>query len=293
MDMLRLQPWVYYYSLMLISFLIFPRSKEVHLLHTLQVILILIYIWSGIQKLNFTFFSTTFPSIIQPILNTPITESHSIISKIAISAPLTEITFGIGLAFKRLRNPSVIVLICMHVFILVMIGPLGKNMNSGVWPWNVSFILFLMVLFWNQNTFSIKEIYRSKSYYHGLIIILLGVMPVFSFLHLWPKYFSGALYSGNKITAELYFSDQFKHTFSPNIQKIIDSHENKTTINNWALSEANIAAYPSEYYSLGIFEELCKAAESELDIIMILKNEPNIISGKREDFTYFCTDIKD
>tara|TARA_R110002124_G_C8909786_1_gene510485 strand:- start:650 stop:1006 length:357 start_codon:yes stop_codon:yes gene_type:complete len=117
-------------------------------------------------------------------------------------------------------------------------------------------------------------------------------MPVLSFWNLWPKHFSGALYSGNKVTAELYFSDQFKYKFSPRLQKLIDNDENKTTINNWALEEANLATYPSEYYSIKVFEKLCRETESNLDIIMILKSEPNIITGKRENNTYFCDEIE-
>jgi hypothetical protein len=209
-----------------------------------------------------------------------------------VIAPLTEIVFGIGLGFKRTRNLSVIILVCMHVFILSMIGPFGDYINAAVWPWNITFVAFLIILFWNKETILIKDIFQNRSIYHALIIILLGIMPVLSFWNMWPKYFSGALYSGNKIKSELYFSDQFKNDFSQELQNLIDNDKNRTSINNWTLSEANVATYPSEKYLLKFFENLCDSSQSEFDIIMILKSEPNIISGKRKESSYFCDELK-
>tara|TARA_R110002124_G_C8909786_1_gene510486 strand:- start:1127 stop:1486 length:360 start_codon:yes stop_codon:yes gene_type:complete len=119
---------------MLIAFVVYSKSKEKesYLLQSLRIILILIYVWSGIQKLNYNFFSTSFPSIIQPILNDPSSETLSLIYKIAVIAPITEILFGLGLALKKLRNTSVIILVSMHIFILAMISPFGKDINATV-----------------------------------------------------------------------------------------------------------------------------------------------------------------
>ena len=66
LDQNRLQPWVYFYSLIL---LLFYHSKNLpdpaFVLNALRLILICMYLWSGLHKLNGSFLSIEFPQLVQ------------------------------------------------------------------------------------------------------------------------------------------------------------------------------------------------------------------------------------
>ena len=66
LDQNRLQPWVYFYSLIL---LLFYHSKNLpdpaFVLNAIRIILICMYLWSGLHKLNGSFLSIEFPQLVQ------------------------------------------------------------------------------------------------------------------------------------------------------------------------------------------------------------------------------------
>jgi hypothetical protein len=108
--------------------------KRAAALNACRLIIVSIYFWSGIQKLNPAFVRGTFPWMLAPFTGvlsaTVIARVHSL----AVAAPFVEIGIALGLLTQRLRNAVVFVAVAMHLFILASVGPLGLDYNNVIWP---------------------------------------------------------------------------------------------------------------------------------------------------------------
>ena len=51
------------------------------------------------------------------------------------------------LLFGRAQRFAAFVLVAMHLFIRIVLGPLGHNYNREVWPWNVMMMGLLALLY--------------------------------------------------------------------------------------------------------------------------------------------------
>jgi hypothetical protein len=54
--------------------------------------------------------------------------------------PAFEILIGIALLNKGFRKLGVIMAVSMSLFLLTVLGPLGHNWNSVVWPWDIAMV---------------------------------------------------------------------------------------------------------------------------------------------------------
>ena len=290
-DQIRVQPWVFSYAFMLLSFILYSEKKKAFSYTLIQIVLALGYFWSGIQKLNISFIEGTFPWMIEPLLNIAPFLSNVPIQILAISAAIIEAFFGLGLLFQKLRKISVITLVLMHLFILLMLSPIGHNHNEVVWPWNISYIILLFILFWNTEAITYKSfVNKHDKLIFISYLLIFGFMPLFSFVNLWPKYFSAALYSDNKIKTDFYISDELKEEWSESVNEVIQPFDNKINLTEWALEELKLPPYPSIDYSIKMFDIFCESSTNEADVILIIKNEPSITSTERPTESYFCSD---
>ncbi|MCZ8286703.1 MAG: hypothetical protein O9353_14720, partial [Bacteroidia bacterium] len=89
---------------------------------------------------------------------------------------------GIGLLVKPLRFVALPLVILMHVFILLMLGPAGKSFNYVIWPWNIVMILLCLLLYGNikqERFFDSSFLFKHVSFY--LVILVMLILPIFSF----------------------------------------------------------------------------------------------------------------
>lgn len=284
LDLNRMQPWVYAYALIILSFAINSSDKTSFRADVL-LILSLSYIWSGIQKINANYLEAFFPDLVEPILG-----NGPFVLIAGIGSFLVEITGGFLLLSRRYRKAGIITMIGVHLSILLLIGPLGINTNTVVWPWNLCFILILIQLWSFDEKVSIVQSIKDKKPYKMVLILLLGIMPAFSLMQIWPKYLSSALYSGNKIKTELYISDDFKSDLPGQVQVAVNDTTNVISLLRWSLVELGVPDQPELRIYERVFDDLCKRTDDEFDVILKLYSEPNIITGKREETSYFCGD---
>src|SRR4051812_31945243 len=105
LDQTRLQPWVYQYMLLLAVIALRERQggaehRVALTLSVLQLIVASLYVWSGVQKLNYTFGQEVLPQLLAPLQSRlPLTQAQ--LSVVGISVALAEIFTGCGLLIKR------------------------------------------------------------------------------------------------------------------------------------------------------------------------------------------------
>ena len=133
-DQSRWQPWFYQYLFMLSALGLWFSNrtdslKRAAAVNACRLIIVSIYFWSGIQKLNPAFLTGTFPWMLAPFTGVlsaaVIARAHSL----AVAAPFVEIGIALGLLTQRFRNAAVFVAVAMHLFILASVGPLGLDYN--------------------------------------------------------------------------------------------------------------------------------------------------------------------
>lgn len=60
---------------------------------------------------------------------------------LGLAIPIIEIALGLGLLLAKKKILFAYLIIGMHIFILIFLGPAGINYNSIIWFWNILMII--------------------------------------------------------------------------------------------------------------------------------------------------------
>lgn len=251
-DQNRLQPWFFNYILILTVLLFFRNRVDepnnfTTVFITLQILVALIYIFSGIQKFNSFFVDDTFKWLISP-LETLFSERQMLLFyKMGKIVPYIEVFIGVGLLIKPARYLALPLVIIMHLFILLMLGPTGTSYNYVVWPWNIVMIFLNLLLFANvkqERFFDISILFKGLSFY--LVITLMLIFPLFSLNNKYDSYLSSSLYSSNTNNCTLILSDRAYNNLPYYIRSFVTKNAdyNILYIKHWALNELNAPCVP-------------------------------------------------
>ncbi len=283
LDQCRWQPWAYQYSLMLAALAVFywkggKTSDENAALNICRLIVASIYFYSGLQKLNPTFAAHVFPHL----LGNKGTVATALVRVLAIIPALAEASIGMGLATKRFRNLAVLAAIVMHLFILTKYGPFGYNYNTVVWPWNLAMIAFDVILFWKTDFSFAEVLWRNPFAFQKAILVLVLIMPFFSFFGWWDSYPSWSLYSGNVDGANIFCSDAVAAKLPGYLQKYIThigSNKNRLDMRDWTMGELNVPGYPeSRVYRL-IAADVCRLSDNSTEMAVLVTSKTTLLGG--------------
>lgn len=247
LDQNRLQPWFYYYlftSIALAWAFGHPRRNASIALDGIRVMLIGIYAWAGIQKLNASFVNEVFPWVIEPALSWAGALGIGGAWKgLASGAALTETSIGVGLLFPRTRKAAVIAAAGMHGFLLVMLGPLGHDWNSVVWPWNIAMVALVATAFWGVDGPLFPRLARPRAAVQWVAAALFIAAPALSFVGVWDAYLSAKLYSGNTESAYLLIPS---HPVSDLPAEMAAAAEGgMVSVGLWSMEANNVPTYPA------------------------------------------------
>ena len=278
-DQCRWQPWAYQYSLMLAAFGFFywkggqPQDQPA-VLNMCRLILAGIYFYSGLQKINPNFAPHVFPHLFGAGGATA-----SPVQALAMVPPFLEASLGLGLLMRRVRNLAVLAASAMHGFILLRFGPLGYNYNNVVWPWNLAMITLLFLLFW-QTDFGFGEVlWRNPFAYQKVLLILVLIMPLFSFFGHWDSYLSWSLYSGNVDGANIFVGDAVAHQLPGYLQKYLkhlSENNNQLTIRDWSMGELNVPPYPETRIYRAIGADVCRLSHNSADVALYVREKSTV-----------------
>lgn len=208
-DQMRWQPCFYQYFFMMAALGFYawkgpPVKNNRAALNICALIVVSIYFWSGVQKLNASFINEVWPSMLEPLLRFVPGGLKGFPRFTALIIPLLEILIAMGLLTRRFRNAAVIVAIASQAFILALLIPTGEN--TVVWPWNVAMGFLVLILFWQNNESTARQILIPKRAFHVVVLMLFVILPPLSLFGLWDSYLSSALYSGNNFRGVIYIN---------------------------------------------------------------------------------------
>ena len=279
-DQNRLQPWFFNYAFILLILQFYRQRMDqpnnfISVFICLQLLVALIYIFSGIQKLNAFFTEDTFVWMVEPLKNILNAKQMGLLYKFGKLVPYIELLTGIGLLFRPLRFIALPLVILMHVFILLMLGPIGRSFNYVIWPWNLVMIALCLLLYSNvkqERFFDVSFLFKHLSFY--LVVLVMLVLPVFSLINKYDSYLSSSLYSGNTHGCKLILSDQAYRKLPLYLRAftVKNSDYNQLYIKQWAMTELNTPCVPEQR----IFEKVRER------VIMLTRSKPEDV---KLDFT--------
>lgn len=253
-DQNRLQPWFYNYLVILLVLLFYRKRVDdpnnyITVFISLQLMVALIYIYSGVQKLNPFFVGDTFTWFIEPLKNYVSGRQLENLGKLGFLVPYVEIGIGLCLLIKPFRFIALPMAVLMHVFILCMLGPLGRSYNYVVWPWNIVMILLCLLLYsgnTSERFFSFTWLLRSGGFY--VVLVLMLIMPFLSLGNKWPSYLSSSLYSGNTNSCHLILSDKAYNKLPFYIRSFVtpNANYNVLSVSYWCMMELKTPCYPEK-----------------------------------------------
>jgi hypothetical protein len=265
-DLTRVQAWSYQYFLTFAVLFIDWKKPNKILIPTLQLILIFTYFWSGIQKLNPHYVANVHPFLfttfdwLEPFGNNP---------KFGYVSAVFELLIGLGLYFRKTQRITLILAIGMHLSILVIIGPLGLDWNEIVYPWNFVMIFSLPILFWNTTKTKEVETEKNPFLYLGsrvLIILIIGILPVFNLFTRFPETISMTMYNGATSEISVYYQgDEIPNCIPKVTQEDIYPTRlgNQISLDDWGIDELNVPVYDLPTYARKFGKQFCDCLENK------------------------------
>lgn len=275
-DITRLQPWVYNQSILLLLLAQYKKIKGTTIISGVLLLLSLVYLWSGIQKMNLGFIRQTFPWLLSG-LNIDVTgsthQSYYFLRYLFAAVALYEFFIGVLLLFSKKRKLGICLAIIMHLFILLSLGPTGHHWNIVVWPWNITLILMLILIYKvNEPIYLFRH--ALSSHLNKVIVLLFGILPALNFAGYWDKSLSGSLYSGTDSTISLFYNSTPETdlaTLNLPQEKSDDNHyDSKTFLMYWSMDEMQVPYYQShrhiKRYVQVICEDFLHSSQSKIEL---------------------------
>lgn len=278
LDQSRLQPWFYEYLLLFAALAWFysarDHARQSSALNACRVLVASIYFWSGVQKLNPRFVHDIAPWIAKPLL-TALPRLAPAVTAAAYAVPFVEISIGLALLPRRTRPYAIAAAIAMHCVLLVAIGPLGRDHNTVIWPWNLMMIGAVLTLFARTPEIPAPAILLpSGPALWRIAVAFIVCVPALSFVGLWDNYLSWALYSGDHASAVFYVSQDLLDRLPDVIADRVYQHEtgpDTLDAGEWSWDELNAPIYAEPRIYRRIARALCQYAAAPGDLRVVIQ----------------------
>jgi hypothetical protein len=156
-----------------------------------------------------------------------------------------------------------VVLLCaMHVFILLMFGPTGLNINIVLWPWNLLMPFLLLILFYPKPVN--HAVLKQKQPLLWLTVFCWWVLPWLNLSGYLDDFFSGKLYSGK--TQYLFIC-----TSNPRTKKIFANYfaasstssvcDSSISVFKWGIQEMKVPPNPE----IRVFKQIIRQWQQKYD----------------------------
>ena len=245
LDQNRWQPWEYQFIFMLAAWLLL--SSERYLYTAWQLMLAGIYFFSGLAKLQPGFIHDIWNSLILRNWLGIYTNNQSVF-RLGYLLPLAEMAGAVLLCIRGWSKPGVAILVGMHLFILLLFGPLGFNRNELIWPWNILMILLLVLLFYKDALQPERTFFRQR--FAWLVVACFCVFPALRLAGLWDHYLSFTMYSGG--ITQLYICTNHLATLQKNsvhiggVRNSMVPCDFPISVYQWGMRAMNSAPYPEQ-----------------------------------------------
>jgi len=294
-DINRLQPWLWIHGLLLLFWSISSPDK---IYGITRFVLVCMYFWSGIYKLNLNFAWEVFPYYMKAFglgeyFFLPFEELGNfpmpMINHLAWIVPLSELTIA-ALLMSKYFKAGVYLAVSLHLVILLLLGPLGNSWNEVVWVWNLEIIFLLFFVFRTENKFSFSFASTLLKSISSALILIFAIAPAFWMIGWFPHNLSFHLYSGQNTYFHFYTKEPDRQFLEGDKQDWYIPSRKNDEILFWsfyyAMDKTKLPSFPSRYHYMITGKKLCDCYEySGSDkagiLIYSYKNSGSVIAEER------------
>ncbi len=284
-DVNRLQPWAYEYLAMLLALGFVdpddPGSRRSRAAWAAcAAIVVGIYVWSGLQKVNSSFAREVFPWLLEPLGPTAVDRFRALWPV----APAIETSVGLLLLIPRMRPWGLAGAVAMHAVLLLALGPLGQNYDSIVWPWNLWAMVLAATLFF-RNGASVPRLAWSTRFGRATLL-LFGLLPSLSFVGLWDGFLSGSFYSGKLRDGWIYLTAEgVRRLPSAYVEGNVGLVEEsplryRLDVMRWSMSRLDLPPYAEPRAYTAIARRLVKEGVPPNDMILLVRDRPSLTEAQ-------------
>jgi hypothetical protein len=275
-DLNRLQPWLFHYILILIVFCSIRKDTKSIAIPSLQLLFCAQYFWGGIHKFNPYYFSEVVPWFAAPL------GGGGFFHFIAFLVPALEVFIAIGLLFRKTRMASLVIATLIHVFSLYVVGPLGHNVNVVIWPWNLTMIAFIWLIFFRQEYYFINIIHIWRKPSVTLLAIVTLLLPVLHVFGQWPASLSFNLYSGNTENGVLFLGEGVREMLPEEVSSLVNN--NKIYIKEWAMKELHVPGWVEKRAYLNARNFMYDYASDSSEVVLLFQRRVTVFGLPLAEF---------
>jgi hypothetical protein len=317
-DQSRWQPWCYQYVLMLLALACYSwRAGELRreaeadakkrldaketldaeeTLDACRLIVVGVYLWSGLHKINPAFIRELFPALMEPYVRYLPETLRAAVYWLAPLVPLAEVCTAVGLSSRRYRNRAILLALALHVSILLLFIPVRRNVV--VWPWNVAMACFAVILFRHtgHSLFStLRQIVTGRRrLLLKLVSVLFIVAPGLNFFGYWDAYLSSSLYSGKTMYGYVDVSAEVRERLPPGARgyvRVRGDGQAFVDVTRWSYGELSVPPYPAKRIYQNVARRICAHATRPAEVVLELHGEPGLFSRARNVARYDCASL--
>lgn len=288
LDQHRLQPWAWHWFVFA-GVLVMARRGDA--MRWFRWIVVSIYIYSAISKLDYQFTHSVGLQIVQAmagLAGVSLAEhSPDLLSRFVLLLPLTELVIGIGLAFVATRRLCGWLAILLHVGLLLALGPLGLNHQSPVLIWNAFFIFQAYWLFVQreQREYAVQiNLMRGwPAAAFALAVILFPITCSFGGCDHWlawelyaPRSSRVKIELPGTAVEQLPYPARNYTMKSPKLPGVVE-----LDLSEWSLSELGVPVYPQSRFQLGVARAVRNQMSNDRLLRVTIKSRSDRRTGQR------------
>lgn len=266
----RLQAWLYQLLLFLVAWNLRDTKTR---LQWLQCLVISIYAYSAVGKLDYEFLHTVGQDFIQAMAQ-PVGMDVSQWSRtdrviVAGLMPVAELSLAACLLWIRSRRAASYVAAGVHLALVWILGYQLQH-SWGVIIWNLQFAVQAIVLFGfakasHLHLFSMD----SKQYGCKATLLLAMIMPISERWGYWDHWPSWALYAPHTSRAKVWVAPGSLQRLPLEVRQLAkespsDSHWGvEIPLDQWSLTAIKVPIYPQSRFQLGLARYLADQIAAE------------------------------
>ncbi len=305
LDQHRFQPWAYELALFAIVWATYRDDRR---LQCMRWLLISIYAYSALGKLDFEFLHTVGQQMLSVVLSSVGVEASRLPDTVRLiivaTFPLAELAVAVGLAlgtkWRRVQRISGCIAILLHIGLIVVLGPFGLNHRLGVLVWNAQVAIQAYWLFVAKQRAApspgslLWPLHWRERFGFGVIVAAM-ILPTTERSGFWDHWPSWALYAPHssrvKIEVTAAAVKKLPESLRPLVaEPMLDENQiavwRDVPIGVWSLATLDTPIYPQARFQLGVAERIAADVDSDFQLRVTVLGTASRWSGLRREESF-------
>ncbi|MCA9127126.1 MAG: hypothetical protein KDB22_08570 [Planctomycetales bacterium] len=307
LDQQRLQPWMYQ---LMIALLVFTLAEDYWIVRFLRWLVISIYGYSALGKLDTQFIHTVGREFLDALLGIVGLSSQGWHAWAVFAAvllfPVCELALAICLAWQTTRRAAALAACVFHTVLIVLFSPAVLGHSWGVLVWNAQFLVQAIVLFFlpvHSNDVPKPDQsrtlqFKSTALGNYLTVGILGcvmILPLSERWAIWDHWPSWALYAPHTSRTEIQVARTVVDRLPSSLRQWSAEPPSEQAgelnsadlwanvpIDRWCLEQSGTPMYPQSRVGIGVARWLAAYVDSEFEIRVQVRGPAGRFTGQRE-----------